>query len=942
MPKSCDLDTIKINDTSFNVTSEAKDLEAVPEAIKRLYDNLVESLDSAAGGALDQRAGLDGLFSPDIRINFRSTKKGQIIEKITIQGEPTPVYGPETEKLIRPLNRERTANYLYNINKMMLTPLIGGTPECNVSTGIAGSAYILRYTKGLTIRDAKDTPYQPIHQWADETFIEPIEEIAQDIKVTSKNKGKYDWFFQGTNYSSAAALPIISETCTVEEIKDKFLNTFDLQAILCDVVACLRLPSVGIKAPSFYLPPGIGMPSFSLPDMRELSKKLADLLSQILAKLLCVYVNGILDILSTPFCDTAIEEQLAANELNTDFDIPRRAMVEALIDLEIPTDSDTIEQIKDLIDSLVSFLTPSELCALLAGEPPSQEVLSIISRLAQVSGTSAQEALNTPESIKVFFENLGLFVDEEFCSNLGDFDELLGTYTCSDTAELLQLVRQSLEDENLPESEIENALERSRAELFDRAKALELLSDPDSFRSFFPSSTFPASLNSAITELPRSVQVSATAMAKSILSPSKMSYMSSLRNFGTALFLESSAPADVNDPGYDFDARLKIEESTQRLKNYILRTEEVGSIALSEMPLSTLRDILLILCEQFQKETIPLFENGELVEENFVHQKVYKLIQVGPDEYRAELGPYPYISQEEIRQRIYSSTDEINPTEVEVSLKNITGVIDNDPLARYMDDLIFPIQLSEVVQIGNDDEKRQLIKISNREDLIETTSNPTSIERPVLKISIIDKINERLLDISQVVQSNIEKGTQVTQKSDLLFLLRDVYNRNDEIQREDTSQELITANVGPEDIYTIEISDPFSSDDNTRRFVKFQEEPSSKGLDKYSIEVNDLNNLGEKTKFRYCDEIPQVFLEVSTEEQTASRSEEFFFYLENSIKRVLKSTQILNDSEAGSLATSLSEAAKFEDESKTYANILEGTLEEIFFIFKNSNMFNEK
>ena len=38
-----------------------------------------------------------------------------------------------------------------------------------------------RYTKGLTIGDAKDTPYQAIHQWSDETFVEPVEEIGQNI-----------------------------------------------------------------------------------------------------------------------------------------------------------------------------------------------------------------------------------------------------------------------------------------------------------------------------------------------------------------------------------------------------------------------------------------------------------------------------------------------------------------------------------------------------------------------------------------------------------------------------------------------------------------------------------------------------------------------------------------------------------------------------------------
>ena len=308
-----DLDTVKVNDSSFNVTSEAKDLAKVPSAIERMYNNLLQSSDSLTGNALAQSAGLDGLFSPEIKINFKSTKIGQVIEKIIIKGETIPIYEPNSGTLIRPLNRERTANYLYNINKMMLTPLIGGVPDCNVSTGVAGSAFILRYTKGLTIRDAKDTPYQPIHQWADETFIEPIEEIAQDIKTTSKNKGEYDWFFSGANYSSAAALPIISQTCTLAEVKHKFLDTFDLQAILCDVVACLRIPAFSIKAPSFYLPPKIGAPVFGLPDMRELSKKLADLISQILAKLLCVYANSILDILSTPFCDTALEEQLASS-----------------------------------------------------------------------------------------------------------------------------------------------------------------------------------------------------------------------------------------------------------------------------------------------------------------------------------------------------------------------------------------------------------------------------------------------------------------------------------------------------------------------------------------------------------------------------------------------------------------------------------------------------
>jgi len=912
-----DLKTITVNDPSFSVRSEANDLESVPAAIKALYEAALDD-EKVPEGLLDNV----GIMSPELVLKFRATSRGQILEQIFIKGKNIPINTDKKgrRELRKPLNRERTVHYLSRLNDMDTIPFIGGIPGCDVSSGIAGSAFIVRYTKGLSIIDTGESPLNPVHEWADETFVEPIEDLRAAATRANKNRGEYSWLYSGVDYGTAVALPIISETCTYAEIKHKFLDTFSLQALLCDVAACLRLPAVQIKAPSFYLPPPPGMPSFSLPDMSELAKKLQDLVLQILTKLVCTIANGILDILSTPWCATALEEQLASPELNSDFDVPRRALVEALVGLDIPTDSDTLEQIKSLIDDLLSMLTPSELCALLTGQTVSNEVTAIVSRLAQIQGTSASEALSTPEKIKSFFESLGLFIDEEFCQRLGSMDDLLGTYTCSDTASLLNIVREKLQSEDIPDSEVIKAIENSRSELFDQSRALQLISDPEALAAFFPESTFPGAFGSGIKEFPRSVKVAAQRTAKTVLSPVKMSYMSSLRNYGSSLYLQSTAPADPNDANYNFDARLQLERSTQRIQSYTKYLEDKNK-GLNELTTRELKEVLYRLCEKFQE-----VQHGPGSEEdgdqNFVHVKEYVILNANGD----QIGEaHPYTTQQELKYR-YNQVP--SSGSVNVNLKSRSPVF-------YDEMLMVPIILSRVV----DEDK---IQIRTREELYRLADPQYGPEDPkgiTIKQALMDKINERLLGISQIIQENIEKATSSTQKSDLLYLLRDIYDSNRETILEGSGNELIKSVIEPS-FFSVEIGDSVSG-----RLVKLEEEPSPAGLDKFNIRISDVNSFDEDVTFRYCEQLPQKYVSVFEDSQTeelSTRDEKFEYFFSESLKKVMSATAASTPQEIQAF-TDLFLSNNFNNMAPVvYRRLLEGVLEQVFFLFDGSKVFDEQ
>ena len=64
--------------------------------------------------------------------------------------------------------------------------------------------------------------------------------------------------------------------------------------------------------------------------------RIEDVVVQIFKKILCAFAHGILDILNTPFCNTKLEELIFIPELNGDFEMPRKALLDALTDLGIP------------------------------------------------------------------------------------------------------------------------------------------------------------------------------------------------------------------------------------------------------------------------------------------------------------------------------------------------------------------------------------------------------------------------------------------------------------------------------------------------------------------------------------------------------------------------------------------------------------------------------
>ena len=92
-----------------------------------------------------------------------------------------------------------------------------------------------------------------------------------------------------------------------------------------------------METPNFNFPPPPVWASFGLDDIKKFGDALLDVLQQITKKILCAYANGILDILNTPFCNAKFEEQIFSDDLNSDFSLPQKALVDAFTDLGLPT-----------------------------------------------------------------------------------------------------------------------------------------------------------------------------------------------------------------------------------------------------------------------------------------------------------------------------------------------------------------------------------------------------------------------------------------------------------------------------------------------------------------------------------------------------------------------------------------------------------------------------
>jgi len=506
-----------------------------------------------------------------LKISFNG---GDIYDASNAKGIPGPELAPEIFK------RPRTMNYLANIEDMSgvyshggkgnaggLSSLIDSkNSTCGDAiqnlAGNAGASYATKYTRGLTVKSDSKKWYKPFSDWGNEKVAEPWKKY---INARDADAGGRLFSAVKPQFGMDEMLPLIGEACTLDQLYKEFLEKYNLWSLLCNYLKCLKLPPISLSLPNFNIPNIPKIPTFDF--MGFFTQKMIDLIISILQRALCALVRGIMDILTWPVCeDNLFDDMYGAGSPNTS-PLAQKALVDALMDIGIPKDADIMAKASDLIDEVVKVLTPREFCALLQGKPVSDEIYNVLHRLIQKQ-PGLGESLNTKDKIKFFFESVGIYADPALCQELEKYNELVGTYVCKETADVLTQIRNRLrKNENITDEEIQEALDLAEKNLTDKAKGVETMMS-EGLGDMIPDFLNLGSDNAIISELPDSVSNSAETMAKNVFEMAKISYISALRSFGSSLYLNIPGTTEPGERDHPWLPTLKVEEAVEHLRLY--------------------------------------------------------------------------------------------------------------------------------------------------------------------------------------------------------------------------------------------------------------------------------------------------------------------------------------------------------------------------------------
>lgn len=488
------------------------------------------------------------------------------------------------EELTGALSEFRTINYLKNIDN--LVPNLGPRSSVSAGCGTTGpkteAALILKYTinnTGPLQFEKENTPYNPFHNWRDDLLErEETKRIAD-----AWEKVKESEIFFGTD----VPVPSIAPECDLNELYQYFWNVFDPAKLLCDLVSCLGLPNINVKLPNFIMPEIPEIKIFQYPNLTL--KKTAEIIDALVTQMLCAFIRGILDILSSPFCQQQITRGLYGAASNVSPEI-QAAFASALVDTGVPKEKNS--NVARLIDDVTKFLTPRELCALLNGNPVNRQTYNIIQNLAKNYDLGTE--LNSKEKVITFFESVGIYIPEDLCSRLSQTDNLLGVENCQDTANILMQIRTAAMQGDVPPERVQQAVELAEKALLDKSRAYQLLMGDFSLEDMMPElDTNDVRVNPALQE-------SAKIAVDSALSIVKRSFISSMSSYTPAMFLNLTSLVSIDDPEYDPVATMRFLRAVNNLQtvsgfNIAGRTFESQGLTYH------LRRTLLKLCDDYEK-----------------------------------------------------------------------------------------------------------------------------------------------------------------------------------------------------------------------------------------------------------------------------------------------------------------------------------------------------
>jgi hypothetical protein len=849
--KNCNEDGIKIVPSNFNGTTEASRLKSIaaPLAtlIKRENSNFEMGTNNVPGGIprmnLSGFAG-EGLSELKFRFSPSSDGKGFVVTSLKI-GDKQLQNIDNLTRAVPALKNPRTVGYLAQVEEMGSGAGLF-VPCEDLGYGKKGLAYIVKHTISLTGTSPEE--FNPINKWAKNNIVDPIEKWRGLLKNQD--------FGLDAKFGTDEMLNVFGDQClSLKDFFRQFADKHFLTGLLCDYLRCIKLPNFQFSLPNFVRP--------SLPDLSifgwyiSLVKSLIKNWEVILAQFLCAFAKALLDILSVPFCNEQLRDQLYGSGAHSSPTI-KKALIDGLTDLSIRPEN--VEKSKQLIDEMALFLTGEELCRVLQGGAIDAPTMNMILRLAEKLGI---EEVDTESTLREFFETISIFLPEGFCENLNQSTRIMGTEDCSETTGLLDQIRRRMLANDATDEEIDHAVDMAQKNLLDQATALGILGK-EGLNGIIPTTLEFGNPDALVSALPPVLSEQINRSAKGLFEYAKMGYVSSLSSFGPSLFLQSNRLPKPGDPEFNEESSIIVQTILENLKLYAVMGNQRAATE------ERLTEQLHILHQIYELETYP---DGN-------QTKVLKVF-AQPEDQTIE------VPQGDVQNYLYLDYEGRARTQRPLFLKpagflqsgfyrtddsgNVVINGQSDPSPRL--DMNRPLTdvnslLRDFTFIG----AYKILKNAEENDVVTREEGSMSFLR--------EKINERLSELQAMLQIHLKSISTPIAEESYLKILRDVLSFSYENERERRQEsELIEASSvsasGPNDareainldlsvgpLKSSIILNEFKSTENTNRF------------DPYTVEINDSILFRRPQKFEYCDTIPGPGLneETLTVEQAENQS----------------------------------------------------------------------
>ena len=501
------------------------------------------------------------------------------------------------------LSRPRTVNYIRNINEMtglltdrpneIISIFDDGRGACkdlgiNLDKKLA-SSYIAKYTTGLQVESppGDDTGFS-WKKFAKENFVDPTKEW---INTSGKN-WENSW---NDSFDEEAALRMLGDMCTMEDLYREFFDKLDLVSLLCDWLKCIRLPNFNLKMPNFYLPPLPTIPILGW--YTGMLRFLRDNIIQILTRLGCTFARTIIDKLSIPFCEEQLRDFIAAGSLSGS-PLVNQALADSLVNTGIP--ADYADQAKEFFDDVANITTGEELCHLLAGKTLDSASMAMIERLIQKN--DLETVLVTTDDITNYFDLIGTLMPEGICEELQKSKKLPVSKDCVEVADYLQDIRNRLQsgDSTLSDEEIENVIQMAKDEMEKKRQELSAFSGND-IGSLIPQAYGPGNSDAIISEYPDFLKKEIEKTVKNSFSLARQSYVRAMDSYIPSLSIDSPTVPRAGTNIYNEQQTLEFEAALSQLAMYaqgmqtttqFSRRVALGQLGLSDATQQQLNEIV--------------------------------------------------------------------------------------------------------------------------------------------------------------------------------------------------------------------------------------------------------------------------------------------------------------------------------------------------------------